>query len=580
MFQYKIEKIIFNDKSEIIPGNLTVIVGPNNCGKSRILKDIKSLTSERINKSVIISDIEYSLPSSVEDLTKAYDITTFTDLNNNIFLRTLSSNLVSQHSVNVGVDWEQNLQNILIRKNNTTKSTFSHWFGSFFVSLFETEERLKMAKESQSSEDGQLVNLLQAFYQEGPAIEEKLRKIVKEAFGKDIKLDYSTLRKILFRIGDDFSDCPEDPREAISYFKACDKLDEQGDGLRSFVATLLALLVGKRPVLLLDEPESFLHPPQAYRLGEIIAEQAVNERQVFIATHSSELLRGILSKRQDITLVRVNRIGNVNKLNVLDSKQVATISSDPLLSSTRIMEGLFYKGAIIVEADADAVFYQRIARQLKNADNFHIAHAHNKQTVAKVLPPYKALGIPFSAIVDFDIIRVKNEFKNLLQQFTIPANELEHALELQSKIVDYIEDVDQKKLLLNQLNELENELNRIKKNKENKETSTLITELAGNLKRIRESGSSWKKYKKIGLEALSKPMQIAFLKLNDICVKYGLFIVPVGELEGWLVEHGVPHTSNKSKWIIDALNKIPDLSPELEKHPWLFMQNIFKYLGE
>ena len=580
MFQYKIEKLTFNDDTEITPGNLTIIVGPNNCGKSRILKDIKSLTSDQTGKSIVVSDLEYSLPNSVADLVESCEIKTFSDQNNNVFLRTLSSDLVSQHSVHVGIDWETNFQNLLDQNSDHTKKQFSYWFGSFFVSLFETEERLKLAKESESSESGQAANLLQAFYQEGSGLERKLRAIVQEAFSKDIKLDYSSLRKILFRIGDDFSDCPEDPRDAIEYFEKYEKLDVQGDGLRSFVATLLAILVGKRPVLLLDEPESFLHPPQAFRLGEVIAEQAIGERQVFVSTHSSDFLRGVLSKRQDVTIIRVDRSGSTNKISCLDSSQVAKISSDPLLSSTRIMEGLFYKGAIIVEADADAVFYQRIARQLEKADSFHIAHAHNKQTVAKVLHPYRSLGIPYSTIVDFDVIRVRNEFKALLKELELPEGKIDEAIGLQAKIVEHIENVDQKALLSGQIEELECEVARIQKNETGSDTGTLLSELAGNLKRIRESGSSWKEYKKIGVAALDEQTSIKFHELSELCSEYGLFIVPVGELEGWLVEHGLPHSSKKSKWIVKALELIPELNQDANEKPWSFVENVFTYLSK
>ena len=167
MYKYRIENILLNDGTEIKPGPLTIIVGPNNCGKSRILKDIKSITSDQNPNSIIVKELDYSLPDSVDDLVESYKIKTFNDANNNLHIRTLSSNLVSPHSVHVGVDWKQNCSNWLNQKNSNTKKNFSHWFGSFFVSLFETEDRLRIIKESDSSERGVTGNLLQAFYNEG-----------------------------------------------------------------------------------------------------------------------------------------------------------------------------------------------------------------------------------------------------------------------------------------------------------------------------------------------------------------------------------------------------------------------------
>jgi len=580
MYNYKIERIRFNDGSEINPGPLTVIVGPNNCGKSRILKDIRSLTSDQKPESIVVNSVDYLFPDSVNDLIESCKIEAFRDENNNYFLRTLSSNLASQHNVHVGgADWKQTCQDLLAQKNENNIKQFNYMFGSFYVSLFETEERLKLIKETESSERGTTNNLLQAFYKEGAEVESKLREIVKGAFNKDIRLDYSSLRKILFRIGDDLDLASLDPREAIAFYDEHEKLDDQGDGIRSFVATILAILVGKRPVLLLDEPESFLHPPQSFRLGEVIAAHADNNRQIIVSTHSVDFLRGILSKRQDVTIIRVDRKDDINKINVLNSAQVASISQDPLLSSTRILDGLFYKGAIMVEADADSVFYQRISRQLDGADSYHIAHAHNKQTVAKVLYPYRTLGICFAAIVDFDVIRVEHEFRTLLTKLGMPVASINKAIVLQKKIVAVIENVDLEGMLNNQLIELETEIGRVKENV-NKDTYTnLLKGLAGNLKRIRESGSSWKKYKKEGVSALDAGTQKIFSELSVLCSENGLFIVPVGELEGWLVKHGLPYTKNKSKWIVNALELIPKLNFNSEQPPWDFLQSVFTYLN-
>lgn len=49
MYNFKIKEIITNDGSKIIPKKINVIIGPNNCGKSRFLKDIKdTLRTENV----------------------------------------------------------------------------------------------------------------------------------------------------------------------------------------------------------------------------------------------------------------------------------------------------------------------------------------------------------------------------------------------------------------------------------------------------------------------------------------------------------------------------------------------------
>ncbi len=580
MYSYKIENIKFCDDTNIQPGALTLIVGPNNSGKTRILRDILTLTTGGAQAHPVVEDLNFMVPADAGELLDAYDITTHTDENNNVFLRSLSSNLNALHSIHVGgKDWTERLNQILSGiLEPQHKATFGQWFGNSFVSLLSTEERLKLIKETDSSEKGVAQNLLHALYHDGTKIESKVREIVQLAFKQDIRLDYSTLRKLLFRIGDDLSNIPVDPRDAVPYYEKFDRLDDQGDGIRSFVGTVVTMLVGDRPVLLLDEPEAFLHPPQAFRLGEVVADQSHAKRQVFVATHSSEFLRGVISKRQDVTILRVERSGKSSVIRKLESNGVASFANDPLLSSTRILDGLFYRGAIIVESDADSVFYQRIGRELDDADSFHVVHAHNKQTVAKVLSPYQSLGIRHAAIVDFDIMRVSSEFSALIKQFCFPDEMQKRILELREEIATYIELASPEQLLNNVLIELDNELLQVKSSTISPEAK--LSMLLGDLRRIRESGSAWKPYKKEGRARLDPERQAQFDDLWMRCAGHGLFIVPVGELEGWLTQYGLAYTSNKSKWIVHALEMIPTLTADQQKDPWRFLQSVYTYLAK
>ncbi|HEB61717.1 MAG TPA: hypothetical protein ENI82_01065 [Bacteroidetes bacterium] len=579
MYRYKINKLYFNDGNVIEPGSLTVIVGPNNSGKSRILKDIKSITTEQNPRTLIIKDVDFTLPSTVKELTDAYKIQPVKDKNNNLYLRTLSANLSGQHNIPVPFGWEQSCQSWLETKNENTKKQFSSWFGNFFVALFETEERLKVIKETQSSDIRENVtNLLQAFYKEGIPAEKELRNYVRSAFNIDIRLDFSSLQKILFRVGENLDGAPTDPREALSYYENKEKLDAQGDGIRSFVATILVVQVGKRPVLLLDEPEAFLHPPQAYRLGELLAEWANDNRQIIVATHSVDFLRGVISKRQDVNLVRVDRIRNSNIINVLESKEVLKIATNPLLSSTRMLDALFYKGVIVVESDADSIFYQRIARQNEHADNIHFTHAHNKQTISKVLPPYRSLGVKFAAIVDFDILRVRDEFKLLIDSLNIESEIKRNILSLREELSISIEEADYNEILKNIINQLKKEISSIEQAMANSDPQTLILRLTRNLKKIRETGSAWADLKKRGINALDEEKKKLFRKISETCSQYGLFIVPCGELESWLTAHGLEYSSNKARWIVSALEKISEIKPDKNEDPWKFINQVIEYI--
>lgn len=584
MYSYKIDKLIYKNGLEVNPGTLTVFVGPNNSGKSRLLKDILLLSTSNQNLTTILQEVEFVLPDSYEHFAEAYKINVVQQ-NGSFFLRTLDSSLTKGHSLNVGgINWHNDLKSWLLKERyenaefiRMARGNFASYFGHFLVTLLLTEDRLKLTKESPSGQvKHEVNNLLQAFYKEGKDAEVRLREIVKSTFNIDVRLDYSSLTTLCIRVGQDLDKISRDPMESREEFEKLERLDEQGDGIKSFISTYLSILLGQKPVLLLDEPEAFLHPPQAFRLGELIAEQAINNKQIFIATHSVDLLRGILSRRQDITLLRLNRENNVSTYKFLNPEELKAISNDPLLGSSRILEGIFYKGVVVLEADSDATFYQRISRPFGNSDDIHYAHAHNKQTVTKVAEPYRSLGVRFCVIVDFDVFRERDEFKKILESLAFPHEEFEQLLQLRQILIEEIEASDPNEILLQMNQDLEMLL---QENKTEGDAASKLLRARRQLKRIREERSSWHLYKQQGKFALSDVNQKTFDQIDQICVQRGLFIVPVGELESWLVDFSVSRTSNKSKWIVTALEQIPNLVADENSYPWSFMKRVHEYLN-
>lgn len=96
------------------------------------------------------------------------------------------------------------------------------------------------------------------------------------------------------------------------------KLQEQGDGMRSFASILLHTFTSDYSITLIDEPEAFLHPPQARVLGKMLAKNNPNNRQLFISTHSEDFLQGLLdADNENVMVVRINREENINKMGIL-----------------------------------------------------------------------------------------------------------------------------------------------------------------------------------------------------------------------------------------------------------------------
>jgi predicted ATPase len=282
------------------------------------------------------------------------------------------------------------------------------------VAHLTTEQRLQLVKNSPSAEnEHQESSVLQALYNAGKKAEQLVSHHVKEHFGKEVALDFTSLRQLYLRVGTDFSSIPEDPRDAKEALSSKEKLDDQGNGIRSAVGIMTSLIAVRRDVFLIDEPEAFLHPPQAFRMGRFIAEQA-GTAQLIVATHSADFLRGLLSSGQDMTVLRIDRENNVNSFNILSPDDLQAIRKDALLSSARVLEGLFYNGGVVVEGDRDSRFYQAVSNKKRPEIDLHFVNADNKQTVSRIRNLYRKLGVRCVGIVDFDVLNSKNEFKRQL----------------------------------------------------------------------------------------------------------------------------------------------------------------------
>jgi predicted ATP-dependent endonuclease of OLD family len=195
--------------------------------------------------------------------------------------------------------------------------------------------------------------LLQSLYLDKD-IEGLLQQAFLESFEYEIKLDYSELQNFCLRIAKKLPEIPKDPQDAYIITKNLSKIDEQGDGYRSFVGIVLGLLLSKDRIILLDEPEAFLHPAQARYLGKWIVDNSDKfDGQLIVSTHNSNLLAGILSKGKAVDIYRLNRRENITTYNIISADTNSKLSKSPILSSQRVLESIFHKGVIICEADAD-----------------------------------------------------------------------------------------------------------------------------------------------------------------------------------------------------------------------------------
>ena len=366
-----INQITFNDGSSFNFNNFDIVVftGPNNSGKSQVLRDIKDFF---INKDIprivatniipqFLGDAEYLKTKCINKNGKYYLDNIFVNINN----------LKNQ--------WEQkNISSIY----------------AYFINHLSTESRLQAANPAKTFDavnDFPVAPLHKLYIDDKK--EKELSSLFHQAFGTEFIVNRGAGSQIPIHVGMTPKIEEGEDRVSVSYLSKLRKLPQiqnQGDGMRSFTGILLNTFISNHCITLIDEPEAFLHPPQARLLGKLLAKNTPNNRQLFISTHSEDFLKGLLdADNEHIKIIRINREGDVNHMNILNNDEVKNLWKDPILRYSNILSGLFHSKVVICESDTDCRFYQAVLYAMQNEDSINpdilFTHCGGKQRLKVVI---------------------------------------------------------------------------------------------------------------------------------------------------------------------------------------------------
>lgn len=559
-----INSLNIKNGSKVDIGKFTIFIGPNNVGKSQTLKDIHhKFTKNDGMEAVLLDSLEFDEKPDFDYFLSGLDVK---QDQHNVGMEQLSG-ITSKLNTSESVGFMR--QHIEREYQNKGINALFGNIAKFRISYLDAESRLNVAKTAPSANLHKVApqNLLQALYGADEEIEEQLRAAFYAVFEKDIKLDYSGLTELTFRVADKFENVPQDPKKAAEFFSEHSLLDEQGDGFRSFVGVVLSLLLSHDRIVLLDEPEAFLHPAQSRKLGYWMAKHI--ERvpgQVVISTHNSNFIAGILAANQPIDIYRLNRKSNLTTFSQIPPESTELLSKSPILSSQRVLDSLFHKGVAVCEADSDRVLYSTVATNELSTQEVLFIHAHNKQTVHMVLDLLTKANIPCCGIVDIDILNSKDELNRVLTSLmqSVLNQEQEKLLEDLMIEVERTSDSDALKSIADSIELFLSQLH---------SGEHTFSGARGAINRIRKDASKWSNIKSSGTNILTEDMRINIDKLISVLSKIGVFVVPVGELEGWIDLGDV----KKNKWIVPALEYIDEHgAPEPLK---FFVNNVIEHLN-
>lgn len=516
-----------------------IVVGPNNAGKSRCLQDISA--SLRSGQSgIVVKATNFARVTPLEDIDSWAE------------LHQASSGLISVGSDSV-------MASTLSNSWKDPERPLGDFLHKRVVSELTTRARLAdcdPAPNYQRRDPFSAHHPFQHFHRDD-ALEQKASKLFRRAFKRDFVIHPGNSSDIPAYVGDRPKIKRGEDRHSATYLdriEVLDKLEEQGDGMRSFASILGRILAEDRPVIFIDEPEAFLHPPQARLLAETIGTEAPG-RQIFLATHSRDILQGLIGQHaKRVSVVRLTRKRSGGQAVLLPSHDIEQLWKDPILRFSNIMDGIFHDAVVVTEADADCRFYESLS-SVSNDENIlpdiHYTYSGGKDRLPVVITALRALDVPIVTIADFDILNNETTISRVViahggdwQKFVSDWKTVKSAIEKTANFVG----ADRFKIDITSLI------------KGIKNGGAVDKEILSKIKTLARNASPWDHAKHAGMASLphGQPNQ-AGKRLLDALRNIGIFIAPVGEMEGFCRSVG----SHGPRWVAEVTKKDLRNDPEL-----------------
>lgn len=505
---------------EIPATPVTVFVGPNNSGKSQVLLEIEQYCrTGQTNANALILD-KLSFVGLAPDAV-GQEIGRLRQPPQG------GQSILADHMLVGGRHGLYQVRPDELARTITNPSinvqAFCQWFLTHQTLMLDGRSRIDLVKPQTAGDLAQpSQSSFQVLFRDDPKRHE-VRRIVHEAFGSYFVIDPTNLGHLRVRLS---SRPPDDDREergihaeAVQFHAAAQLIDQASDGVKAFTGIISEVIAGDPRIILIDEPEAFLHPSLATKLGYEVSRAArATDKRVFISTHSPMFVMGCIQSGAPVNIIRLTYRGGVATTRVLPSDDLLQLMRHPLLRSTGVLSGLFYEFVVVTESDADRAFYQEINERLLQfrpewgIPNCLFINAQNKQTVHTIIRPLRQLGIPIAAVVDVDVLKEGGtNWTGLLSSANVP------------------------QIDVNSL-------------------ATLRAAVEGAMK---ATGRDMKRDG--GIAILPGSEREAAENLLDRLSEYGVFVVPGGELESWMSPLGA--ASHGPAWLIEVFEKM-GVAPE------------------
>jgi len=547
-----ISSITFSDGTnvQVSPDDVVLVVGPNNAGKSECLRALRQKLENAGNVSPVLEGFRLQKTGSQDELSSWIESWAVRRIDSSAADPIYHAHGHATYLTTARNEWQL---------YDNAVGGLARWFCNFLSA----DERLQICNPADNISLGRDDPYHPIhFLQRDDQLEIRLSSKFRKAFGADLIVHRNAGNIVPLHVGDRPEPAADEDRVSAAYIRRLEKLPTlhtQGDGMRSFAGVLLATSVGRESIMLIDEPEAFLHPPQARLLGTTLVQDRNKKCQLFIATHSTDVLRGVLdTESPDVRVIRIQRSGTINTVRLLSNERIKELWGDPLLRYSNILDGLFHDGVVVCEADADCRFYSAMLDATLDATpddakrpDLMFTHCGGKARLATVIRALREVDVPVQTVADFDTLSEEEPLKSIIESLGIEWRAVRADWQLVKSAID------SKKPELN-TDEVRKEIEKLLSS-----VATLIfpSKTKSEIQKVLRRSSPWAQAKLVGKAFVpsgdpSKACERLLSKLRA----GGLHIVEVGELEGYARTEG----GHGPKWVNAVLARDLATDPELE----------------
>lgn len=412
-------------------------------------------------------------------------------------------------------------------------------------------------------------NMLQALHFAAPEIHAELDASYFEITRSlHIKLDDTKRVQLALRVAEQFPETSTDPCEAIHEMEIIPGIEQQSEGHQAIVAIVLGMLLGQGRLHLLDDPAVFLDPLLARRLGQWIARNAERLNcQVIAATDSEAFLAGLFSGKEDVSVIRTQRDRARSRCDYFSTSDIASLCKSPFVSEHELVGILFTGRAIVLQDATEATFYKTIALRQDGEVTVSFVNAHGRQNVSFMAKLLRDVGIPICAVADWNSLDSRSNLESLVKSVTgeLP---LQAWYSTRDKLEQQIGRRWSRESLSIASREVEDFLDRMSDENGLKTPSRPNGALKSD-----ESVLDWEMLCQVGIDAVNDDFRPWLEQLFDELQEVGIFIVPTGQLQGWL-DFGAD--MSKPDWFFNAMSEL-EMS-ECPTNLELFVSRMIDYL--